>query len=321
MPEVLFAFDEDNWRDCQHLFRGEKGQEYYGGDYTIDADPVIDVRAERKAVGAASVIHLTSRTRQQFRRTWAHIRQDSKDVTILWFVRRGALLVTDQHGSKKAEAGDFIITRSMNPFVMECQTDAEQVHESLHAVVPTHALRSYIPDDVATGFCVAADRREFAVAEHILENLLAEDGELQPETIELLMSTVLKLIGQAIGDHNVCRRLRQTVLERRRREVLDYIELNLSNPNLNTAMVANGCGISQRYLSHVLKQSGLTFSALVWRQRLAQAQAWLSSPKLKSLSIAEIAYNAGFKSPAHFSRMFTRAFQITPRDYRNSHVR
>lgn len=314
MAETLFAFDEHNYRDCQSSFRGDKDQEYYLGDYSIEAGSVIDVRAERKAVGPNSIIRLKSRSRLSFRRSWAHIREDATDVTVLWFVKRGRLSVSNQCGSKVAEAGDFVVTRSMTPFFIECQTDEDQVHEVLHMTVPTHVLRGYISDEVATGFLVSTERREFAIAENILTNLLEDDGELAPDTAEILVSSALSVISHAIRDRNVCGRLRQTVSDRRLQEVLRYIEVHLSNPNLSTAMVASGCGISPRYLSFLLKHHGTSFSTLVWEQRLKKAKSWLSVSS--DVSISEIAYSVGFKSPAHFSRMFKRVFAMNPREYR-----
>jgi len=314
MAEILFAFDEHNYQDCQSGFRGEKDQEYYLGDYSIEAGSVIDVRADRKAVGPNSIIRLKSRSRLFFRRSWAHIREDATDVTVLWFVKRGRLCVSNQHGSKVAQAGDFVVTRSMTPFFIECQTDDEQVHEVLHIIVPTHVLRAYISDEVATGFAVSAERREFAIAENILINLLEDDGQLAPDTAEILVGSALSVISHAIRDRNVCGRLRQTVSDRRLQEVLRYIEVHLSNPSLSTAMVANGCGISPRYLSFLLKHHGTSFSTLVWEQRLKKAKSWLSASS--DVSISEIAYSVGFKSPAHFSRMFKRVFDMNPREYR-----
>ena len=35
MAETLFAFDEHTYQDCKRSFRGDKGQEYYLGDYSI----------------------------------------------------------------------------------------------------------------------------------------------------------------------------------------------------------------------------------------------------------------------------------------------
>jgi AraC-like DNA-binding protein len=316
MPETLFAFDENNYRSCQSSFRGEKNQEYYLGDLTIEAGSVIDIRAERKAVGPISIIRLKSRTRHCFRRSWSHIREDATDVSVLWFIKRGRLAVSNQNGSSVAKAGDFVITRSMTPFFIECQTDEEMVHEALHVTIPTHILRGYISDDVTTGFSISAERREFAIAETILANLLQDDGEIAPDTAEILLNSALTVIGHAIRDRNVCGRLRQTVSDRRLQEVLRFIEVHLSNPNLSTAMVATGCGISPRYLSFLLKHHGTSFSTLVWEQRLKKAKSWLSSSNPNDVSISEIAYSVGFKSPAHFSRMFKRVFNMNPREFR-----
>ena len=319
MAETLFAFDEHNYRDCQSRFRGAKAQEYYLGDYSIEAGSIIDVRAERKLVGPNSIIRLTSRSRLFFRRAWSHIREDATDVTVLWFVKRGRLSVSNQYGSKVAGVGDFVVTRSMTPFFIECQTDADQVHEVLHVIVPSHVLRGYIAEDVATGFLVSAERREFAIAQELLASLLDDGGELAADTAEILVGTALSVISHAIRDRNVCGRLRQTIADQRLQEVLRFIEVNLSNPQLCTAMVASGCGISQRYLSFLLKHGGASFSGLVWSQRLQKAARQLAASS--AVSSTEIAYGIGFKSPAHFSRMFKRVYKLNPREYRAAHAR
>src|SRR3546814_20116900 len=83
-------------------------------------------------------------------------------------------------------------------------------------------------------------------------------------------------------------------------------------------MVAKGCGISPRYLSFLLKLHGTPFSTLIWDKRLESAGRWLSSSTPAEASISEVAYKVGFKSPAHFSRKFTRTLQLRPRAYRAS---
>ena len=116
MTETLFTFDERNYRDCQDRYRGDVSQEYYLGDYTIEAAANIEVRAERKGVGSSSIILLHSRTRMRFDRSWAHIQQDATDVIVLWFVRNGRMEIRTPEGLSAAGAGDFAITRSMQPF-------------------------------------------------------------------------------------------------------------------------------------------------------------------------------------------------------------
>ena len=122
MTETLFAFDVRNYQECQKAFRGQKSQEYYLGDYSIEAGSVIDVRADKKAVGSCSIIRLRSRTRLFFKRSWSHIREDATDVTVLWFVKRGTMSVSHPGGYSIARAGDFAITQSMTPFSMATRT-------------------------------------------------------------------------------------------------------------------------------------------------------------------------------------------------------
>ncbi len=68
--------------------------------------------------------------------------------------------------------------------------------------------------------------------------------------------------------------------------------------------------------STLLRLKGTSFSELVWDQRLGKAREWLSASDPRDISISEIAYGVGFKSPAHFSRMFKRVFKVNPREFR-----
>ena len=318
MTETLFAFDERNYQECQQGYRGAGNQEYYLGDYSIEAGSVIDVRAEKRGVGASSLIRLRSKTRLFFRRSWSHIREDAIDVTVLWFVKRGRLCVSHQAGYCVAKPGDFVITRSMTPFFIECQPDDEQVHEVFHLIIPTHALRRFMPQDVRTGFIVSTERRGFQVAERIMGDVFEDRGDLAEDTCQMLLDSALSVLSRAMQDSDVGGPVRQTVSDKRLQDVLRYIEIHLSDPKLSTATVAKGCGISPRYLSFLLKLHGTPFSTLVWDQRLKMAARWIASASPSEISISEIAYRVGFKSPAHFSRMFKRAYYVSPREYRAS---
>lgn len=316
MAETLFSFDKRNYRECQHMFRGTRDQEYYRGDFWIEDGTTIDVRSERKAVGAVSIIRQRSAANLFFRRSRQHIREDATDLSILWFVKRGELAFSNQCGNKVARPGDFIITRSMSPFFMECRTDGDGVHEVLHVTVPTHILRGHVRQDFSTGLFMAMERPEMALAETMLTDVFHDDCGLGEESAKLLVETALGLIGNAVRAGEDVQPVRQSIADRRLEEVLRFIEVHLSDPQLSTAMVAKGCGISPRYLSFLLRLRETSFSELVWEQRLAKAKAWLSSSDPRDISISEIAYGVGFKSPAHFSRMFKRVFGANPREYR-----
>lgn len=315
MTETLFVFDELNYRDCQSAYRGEGNQEYYLGDYSIEAGSVIDVRAERKAVGSCSIITLKSKTRLFFRRSWSHVREDGTDVTVFWLVKRGRLCVSHQSGYSVAGAGDFLLTRSTTPFFVECQTDGES-HEVLHVVAPSHLVRRFIAQDVPTGFSLAAGKRELTIAERIFADVFADPGDLSEDSSRTLVEAAISIICGAMQKNGAITAPRQTVSDRRLTEVLRFVDLHISDPKLSATSVAKGCGISPRYLSFLLKVRGTPFSTLVWEQRLKMAARWMASAGTRDISISEIAYRVGFKSPAHFSRMFKRAYSMSPREFR-----
>lgn len=318
MSETLFVIDKRNYRDCQSAFRGAANQEYYLGDYSIEPGSIIEVRADKKAVGSCSIIRMQAKTRQFFRRSWAHIREDGTDVTVLWFVKRGRLCISHQCGQSVAEAGDFAITQSITPFSMECQADKSSLHEVLHVIVPTHLFRRFVPHEVKTGLVLHGMGREFAIAERLFLEVFDGDGELAESVEQLLVDSALSVLGAGIKRCEDRAPARQTLSARRLQDVLRYIDVHLSDPALSIATVAKGCGISPRYLSFLLHMNGTPFSELVWDKRLKIASRWLAASKSGDVPISEIAYRVGFKSPAHFSRMFKRVFKMGPREYRLS---
>ncbi len=318
MTEVLFQFDECNYLDCQDRYRGENNREYYLGDYRIEAGSTIDVRAEKKSVGSSSIIQLRSRSRLLFDRSWSHIREDATDVVVLWFVRRGRLAIYHNGASHVAEAGDFALTRSMQPFSIECKTGDGNEHEVLHAIVPAHSFRHFLPRELKSGFSVRGGGRKFALAEQILGNLFEDDEEISETTGQMLLDSALALVAEALGERDDCFAVRQSLRQQRLQDVLRYIDLHLSDPALSAAAVAQACGISPRYLSSLLKGNGTRFSDYIWNKRMEEACHWLASTGPGDISIAEIAFRVGFKSPAHFSRMFKRTHQQGPRAFRNA---
>jgi AraC-like DNA-binding protein len=94
--------------------------------------------------------------------------------------------------------------------------------------------------------------------------------------------------------------------------------LHLSNPNLSASIVAQACGISPRYLCHLLRLKGTCFSSLLWEERLKKAREWLRAPDTRHYTIGEIAYMNGFKTASHFSRLFRDYSGCSPRQFRET---
>lgn len=93
-----------------------------------------------------------------------------------------------------------------------------------------------------------------------------------------------------------------------------YIRAHLSEPSLTPQRVADGCGISIRYLHSIFADSECTLTQYIRDQRLLAARNLLELPG--KMMMAEIAYRFGFADQAIFARQFRAKFGISPSAFR-----
>jgi len=81
-------------------------------------------------------------------------------------------------------------------------------------------------------------------------------------------------------------------------------------------LAAELAGVSVRTLQRRLKQTNLSFSALIKQARFERASVLLREGERK---IIDVAYCIGYSDPAHFTRAFKQIAGISPADYRHQH--
>lgn len=103
----------------------------------------------------------------------------------------------------------------------------------------------------------------------------------------------------------------------RLRRVLDYIEASLGERNLSLAEIAAVAHLSPFHFSRAFKSAtGTAPHRFVVERRVDRAKTLLADP---DMSLAEIAAAVGFANQAHFSTMFRRLTNMSPRQYRQTH--
>jgi AraC-like DNA-binding protein len=215
------------------------------------------------------------------------------------------------------ESGECFITQSSYPYCIESSLDEDSISEALYVMVPTHILQTYVPPGIGIGVPLSATSGDCQMAEHIL-SLVFEQGErFGSDFAESLIRACLCAAGASIRNAKDGSPRHQTLAEKRLSDVEAYINLNLSNPSLTASAAARSCGISPRYLCYLLKSQNTAFSDILWSKRLAKAKELLLLPDMKHSPVGEIAYKVGFKSAAHFSRMFKARFGSTPTHFRS----
>lgn len=130
------------------------------------------------------------------------------------------------------------------------------------------------------------------------------DADIIKASIEALIVAVNKLDG--IKTANACSDARMI-------EIMNYIQANYIDVTLDD--LAEKFYLSKPYLSkYIREKSGMTFGELVKKVRMKKARAMLKS---SSMTVENIALTVGYQNVEHFNRLFKKAYNMTPVQFRN----
>lgn len=91
---------------------------------------------------------------------------------------------------------------------------------------------------------------------------------------------------------------------------------NLEDENFNATKLSELAFISRTQLHRKLKAlTGASTTNLIRKVQLEKAKELLATG---NFNVSEVAYMTGFKTQAHFSRVFTEAFSVSPSKYKYS---
>jgi AraC family transcriptional regulator, positive regulator of tynA and feaB len=108
---------------------------------------------------------------------------------------------------------------------------------------------------------------------------------------------------------------RAATREAMRAEIRRYVKTHLQDPKLGPASIARAYAISVRALHALFEDVDASVAGLVRTERLARCLEDLQRPN--GGSVTDIAFRWGFCDAAHFSRVFKRAFGVTPSEVRH----
>jgi AraC-like DNA-binding protein len=97
--------------------------------------------------------------------------------------------------------------------------------------------------------------------------------------------------------------------------IKEFIEANLTDPDLSPKSIALAHHISARYLHKLFQNDGTTVSQWVRQRRLHVSRYELSRTSNQRLTVAAVARRSGFTSPSHFSRVFRDTYGMSPSEW------
>ncbi len=130
------------------------------------------------------------------------------------------------------------------------------------------------------------------------------DADIISASIEALIVAVNKI--EEIGSAETCKDARMI-------EIMNYIQANYIDITLDD--LAERFYLSKPYISKYVKEkSGMTFGELVKKIRMKKAKALLKS---SNMTVENISLSVGYQNVEHFNRLFKKAYNMTPMQFRN----
>lgn len=127
---------------------------------------------------------------------------------------------------------------------------------------------------------------------------------------------IYDLIALSIGATDECQELaRSRGLKAARFEAIKA-ELRKNN-RLTLDELAVTQRVSPRYVQMIFEEAGTSYSDYILKNRLDSARCMLESPRYRSWSVTEIAYESGFGDLSYFNRRFKERYLMTPSDLRS----
>lgn len=165
-----------------------------------------------------------------------------------------------------------------------------------------------------------ADRPTVRITTDLVRYLADHDEQLDAccrgrlgETVACMVDDVVadavRSAGSGVAQADRCSsRVAAFHRQRIERFVLD----RLRDPELSVSMIASELGLSPRYVHKLFERQPQQVMQWAMQQRLQACRRDIASRGARA--IADIAFDWGFSSPAHFSRAFKRQFGVRPSD-------
>jgi AraC family transcriptional activator of tynA and feaB len=100
--------------------------------------------------------------------------------------------------------------------------------------------------------------------------------------------------------------------------MLDYIDRHTDDPELGAATLATKFHCSPRYVHKLFSTTGRSVGEHINAKRILACTRNLLDHAHRRATIAEIAFNAGFRDISHFNRLFKRSNGLAPREFRRA---
>jgi AraC-like DNA-binding protein len=288
-------------------------------DIYLKVDCAADKRSDyegfvRESRLGAVTLTDTATSPQTVRRQRQHIAGLGKDCYYVGLARTGSVNIRQGGASMTMHAGAGAIYYASEPYELRCKTR----QRSFWVELPREAFARHFDSGRPPLFALFNPTRGLGRIAFDLCAAVAAEGEgLDVPSRAKLGEQVMSLLALAISAEPDRQAAAETGVQRLRlQSVKRFIDAHLGDPDLSLADIAQGNGISLRYLHQLFRLTDMSASEWLRMRRLQRCYDLLSSPEHATRTITDIALSLGFCSSSHFSTLFRAQFGLRPSDVR-----
>jgi AraC-like DNA-binding protein len=249
----------------------------------------------------------------QYRRRERDLVQEREESYLITVPERSDIRFVQDGKDVSCHPGAFLVERSHLPYEFSyAETNALWVLK-----VPSAVLRARVgePERLAT-LRFDSSRGIGALFVDMIRLSAVRLDELDEAGRELVGRQLVDLLALAIeADDRILAGTASSVRDAHLRRVEQFIRTHLADLHLGPQVIAEGCGVSVRYLHQLFESQERTVCGWIRHQRLLMCDEALRNVADRR-SITEIAYQWGFGDQAQFSRSYRAHFDRTPSDTR-----
>jgi AraC-like DNA-binding protein len=224
----------------------------------------------------------------------------------------GGQLKVEQGGRTNiAKPGDLVLYQSYSPVTLTEQPDTPC--DNLAFIIPKSQFAAMPNVDECFSNSILTSDKLIGPLSSCLAMIAKNLCSASAEELASLFTACITLLPLSAGlDGGKKRKAEISQSSHMLRELLSYIDRNLSSPELSPNMAAEYLRVSVRYIHKLFAHSGTTFSAYVTAERLERIRWDLIASSGRRPPISGLAYRWGFSDLSTFNRAFKSRFGCTP---------
>lgn len=249
---------------------------------------------------------------QRFLRERGRASADGLDHYLVQLYATGGLVGTADDREVVLHPGDVQILDLSRPNVTRTQASG-----TVAIVVPRDTLRQALSTTADLhGLVLRGDGGTGGLLADYMRLLVARAGAVTTADAPFVARATTEMIAACFQVAAETRARARTSIEAMTLERIQrHIAAALRSPRLHPEALCSLFRISRTQLYRLFEPLG-GVAAYIQEQRLARAYGELSEPAQAHRRIYDIAFGWGFSSEAHFSRIFRRAFGMSPSEVR-----